>query len=212
MTKPQIKQFTLGPLANNSYLIIDRDHGKVVVIDPAIGSGAIKQYLEDEYLRVEQIWITHAHFDHFAGINELETDLRGKAPIYIHRLEHDYMQSGGGIREYFDSEWTNPKGLLLCNFMEKNLFNQTEWKVLHTPGHRPGHVVFYSEEDSIAFCGDLIFQSSIGRTDLAGGDYSQLIHSIRQVIFSLPEQTILLPGHGPSTTVGEEKKSNPFLR
>jgi glyoxylase-like metal-dependent hydrolase (beta-lactamase superfamily II) len=88
----------------------------------------------------------------------------------------------------------------------------TTFQVLHTPGHTPGHCVFYCAQAGVCFCGDLIFQDSVGRTDLPGGDWDTLVTSIRSQIFSLPDATRLLPGHGPETTVGQEKRGNPFVR
>ncbi len=211
MKNPLVKQFTLGPLDNNTYLIIDSYFKSVVVIDPAMGSIAVKKYLKGENLKLSQIWITHAHFDHFAGINDLVADTDQNTPVFLHFLDQAYFESGGGIREYFGGEWKIPIGITIVSNSTTINFGSEKWTVLHTPGHRPGHVVFYSRDHSTAFCGDLLFKSSIGRTDLAGGNYQLLIDSIKGVLFSLPDETVLLPGHGPSTTIVCEKQNNPFL-
>lgn len=211
MSNLLIKQFTLGPLENNTYLIIDRHFKQVVAIDPAIGSSTINQYLKSENLNLSQVWITHAHFDHFAGINDLVAGIEPITPVFLHILDQAYFKSGGGIREYFGGEWNIPKGITIFSNKTAITFGSIKWTVIHTPGHRPGHVVFYSRDHSTAFCGDLIFKSSIGRTDLEGGNYQILIDSIKGVLFSLPDETVLLPGHGPATTIGCEKLNNPFL-
>jgi hydroxyacylglutathione hydrolase len=207
----QIKKLVLGPFQNNSYLISSSESGECVVIDPAIGSQILIDDIRKDNLKLSQIWITHAHFDHIAGVQKIVNEFGQAISIYIHPLDLQLWEEGGGAKELGIEIDLNPaKTIPLSDNQVINL-GKDHFKILHTPGHTSGHVVFYCAQENVAFCGDLIFRNSIGRTDLKGGNYEQILTSIKTRIFTMPDETRLLSGHGPETTVGQEKKENPFL-
>lgn len=207
----QIQKFTLGPFQNNTYLLSEVNSNDCVLIDPAIGSRVIMDEIVSQQKKLTQIWITHAHFDHIAGIQEIKKRLEFDIPIYVHPFDFQLWQDGGGIKEFGFEINLAPLPIFLIKDQQELRVGECHFQVLHTPGHTQGHVTFYNADESAAFCGDLIFQNSIGRTDLKGGDAKQLIRSIRSKILTLPDDTRLLSGHGTETTVGQERANNPFL-
>lgn len=207
----EINNFINGPLENNTYLLADSDTKNAVVIDPSLNDLPLIAYLEDQKLSLQQIWITHAHFDHTLGIRDLLEKFTYPVDIVLHQDDLDLWNSGGGGRHFDLPSVMNPQPTLLLSGIQQLQLGKSRWQVLHTPGHTPGSVVYYCAELKAAFCGDLIFRGSVGRTDLPDGDSEQLIHSIRTSILTLPPDTILYPGHGPQTTVGAESTTNPFL-
>jgi hydroxyacylglutathione hydrolase len=206
-----IQPFILGPLENNSYLLIEEKQKIAVVIDPPFGSEKILEYIHIHHLSLEMILITHAHFDHIGGINLLIPPPPHTIEIYLHPDDQQLWEMGGSAAEFgfmFESPTLQPKQVL---HLQEILFGGSRILCLHTPGHTPGHVVYYLPEEKTVFCGDLIFYHGVGRTDLPGGSGRQLIQSIEKNIFTLPDNVLLCPGHGPETMVGEEKMNNPFL-
>jgi glyoxylase-like metal-dependent hydrolase (beta-lactamase superfamily II) len=207
----EIATFTLGPVDTNTYLIANSDTREAAVIDPAWDGQLIVAEAKRCNWQISQVWITHAHFDHIGGAGDLARILETPPIIGLHpddRLLWD-NQGGAGLFGFTLPASPTPK-LNLTHKMELGLGGLT-FKVLHTPGHTPGHCAFYCAEATVCFCGDLIFQNSVGRTDLPGGDWDVLVKSIRLQIYSLPDETRLLSGHGPETTVGQEKSGNPFV-
>ncbi len=205
-----IREFTLGPLGNNTYLLIEPTTREAVIIDPSFECEKVLVVLQQENLHLSQIWITHAHFDHIAGVQTLSDQIPGLV-IGLHPDDLPLWQAQGGASWF---GWTLTMQIAPnLNFDHKQTLQlgSTLIQVLHTPGHSPGHVIFYIPSMELAFCGDLIFYHGIGRTDLPGGDFDQLTQSITHHIFSLPNQTRLFPGHGPATSVGEERYNNPWL-
>jgi hydroxyacylglutathione hydrolase len=203
-----LRQFILGPLENNTYLLTDREKSEAVIIDPSFDSTQLSKILFQEGFHLSQVWITHAHFDHTIGIFDLPL---GDIRIALHAADMGLWRSGGGAENFNIPKKVYPGISLDLSRMGTVRIGNTSVKVLHTPGHTPGHVAFYLREEKMAFVGDLIFKNGIGRTDLPGGDYLTIIQSIQEKIFTLPEDTRLLPGHGPETTVSIERASNPFL-
>ncbi len=209
-----IEPFTLGPIGNNTYLIIDPVTHSAALIDPSFEIKTVMKRVRHAGYNLEQIWLTHAHFDHIAGVEDV---LAATAPqpvnvVGLHPLDLPLWRSGGGASNFgFRFKMTAMPTLLFAHGQILTLGSET-LEVLHTPGHTPGHVVFYSAESGVVLCGDLIFEGSVGRTDLPGGNHSQLLDSIEKCILPLPPQTRLLAGHGDETTVGREKQFNPFLR
>jgi len=207
----KISSYVLGPLENNTYLLADSVSSEAVIIDPALGSETILEDIHRSHLKITGIWVTHAHFDHISGINQLAKAIHPLDIIGLHPDDLSLWREGGGAR-YF--------GINLRPEVEPTLFffhgqqlnlGKHFIEVRHTPGHTRGHVVFYVKDLATVFCGDLIFHHSIGRTDLPGGDQTALLKSIRNHILTLPPKTRLLSGHGPETKVGEEKSENPYL-
>jgi glyoxylase-like metal-dependent hydrolase (beta-lactamase superfamily II) len=207
-----IHSFVLGPLGNNTYLVVDDATQKAAVVDPASYCDELLVEIRRRNLQLDYIWLTHAHFDHIAGVHEVVQASEPAPQIALHPGDLELYHSGGGASLFgFSVQPGQPPDI---HFEDEQtlLLGQSKLRVLFTPGHSLGHVTIYSEDAGTAFCGDLIFRGSIGRTDLPGGDYNQLMESIRQKILALPPETRLLSGHGPATTLAVELVSNPYLR
>lgn len=179
-----------------------------VVIDPGGEAPMIADALEGEVL--EAILLTHAHLDHIEGVAELKR--RTGAPVYLHEADRPLYDRAAAQAAAFGveiEELPPPDGALADH--QQIRFGGCSFEVRHVPGHSPGHVLFYAADAGVAFVGDIVFAGSIGRTDLPGGDYGQLLRGIRERVLSLPDDTRLYPGHGPDTNVGHERVGNPFL-
>ncbi len=201
--------FVTGPIETNTYVVGDRAAGEVAVVDPGGDPTEILDWLRRERLRVKYIVNTHGHFDHVAG-NRVLKGATGAA-ILVHAEDAPMLGEAGrqAMRFLLRAENSPPPDEFLEDREELRV-GGVVLRVLHTPGHSPGSVVLIGE--GRAFCGDLVFHGSVGRTDLPGGSESLLLASIRRAILTLPDDTVLHPGHGPETTVGLEKRQNPFFR
>ncbi|MBK0401351.1 MBL fold metallo-hydrolase [Adhaeribacter sp. BT258] len=205
---------TFNPFAENTYLLYDETK-ECVVVDPGCSDAAekakLKQFISDNGLKVVKLLNTHCHIDHVLG-NKFVADTYNVG-LEMHEADLPTLKA---IPAYAPSYgFTNYEEVLPATFLAENdtvSFGNTQLKVIFTPGHAPGHVVFYDEKGKNLIAGDVLFQRSIGRTDLPGGDFDTLISSIKTKLFVLPEDVKVYPGHGPSTTMGEEKRENPFLR
>ena len=207
----QVKTFVLGPIGNNVYLVFDDQTRSALVIDPSINPEPLAQFIQENSLLVEKVLITHAHFDHYYGLPFLQSTFPSIKEVYLHPDDLDLWRSGGSGKHFSGKMLSVPEPNQLLNTAKTVTLDNHEFSVFHAPGHTAGSVIFYSAELKCAFVGDVIFFHGIGRTDLDGGDFNQLIHSIQSQVFTLPEETILFPGHGASTTVSEEKANNPFF-
>lgn len=206
----QIRTFTSTGFGENAYLVRCTETGAAVVIDPGSQVDEILQALERDSISIQAILLTHAHLDHIEGVAELKR--RTDAPVWLHPADrplYDRAPEQGaafGVRMEAppapDEAWAPPQTYAL---------GACEFEVRHAPGHAPGHVILYAADAAAAFVGDVVFAGSIGRTDLPGGDYAQLMKSIREQVLSLPDETRIYPGHGPVSTVGQERVGNPFL-
>lgn len=207
----RVETFVLGPIENNTYLLTDEETNSAAIVDPAIPSREVLDSIRGNDLLLTYILITHAHFDHVGGAKWFKSQFNGEPKIALHQADLSLWLEGGGARDFgFDFDAGDQPDMILEEEQEFELGN-SKVNVLFTPGHSSGHVTYHFPESEMAFCGDLIFYHGVGRTDLKYSDQDSLVMSIKQKIFTLPDQTILYPGHGPSTTVGEEKLNNPFL-
>jgi glyoxylase-like metal-dependent hydrolase (beta-lactamase superfamily II) len=207
----EIIPLVLGPVETNTYLVGDTDSGEAVVIDPASDGKAIADEAARRNWRIQAIWLTHAHFDHLAGAVGVTEVVQPPPTVALHPEDLPLWEMQGGAPFFGMRIDPGPRpGVLLENDQTLSL-GRYEFEVRHAPGHTPGHVIFYCAAEKVAFCGDVIFWGSIGRTDLPGGSFATLIDSIRTQILSMPDDTRLLSGHGPETTVGQERRENPFL-
>lgn len=207
----QVHSFTLGPIQNNTYLLVARDQKQAAIIDPAFDSEQVWQFCQTEELEISDIFCTHAHFDHIAGINELVPHFSTLPHIWLHPDDLPLWQANGGAKNFGIPFEIAAQPNQMFYDQQHLTFGGEDLAVFLTPGHTRGHVVLYLQALDIVFSGDLIFRQSVGRTDLPGGNHQQLLHSIETYIKPLPDQTRILSGHGPETTVAYEKKHNPFL-
>lgn len=206
-----IVRLTLGPASTNAYLIANPASGEAVVIDPAWDGKTILAEAEKRSWRIGALWYTHAHFDHIGGAGEVTAGLAGEPTIALHPLDIPLWELRGGAALFGFNIDHGPKPNLELSHGQVLHLGDLDFEVRHCPGHTPGLVVYSCAQAGVCFCGDLIFQGSVGRTDLPGGDWEALENSIRQHIYSLPDETRLLSGHGDETSVGWEKRSNPFV-
>ena len=206
----EVRVFSGPMMGENAYLVRGRGHDTAVAIDPGEGAVAMAGALEAEGLALEAILLTHAHFDHIEGVADLVR--RTGAPIYLHPDARPWYDRAPEQAALFGMrvEAPPPPSHALGHGQLLEL-GGTRFEVRDAPGHAPGHVILYVEDAGVAFVGDVVFQGSIGRTHLPRGDFQQLMRSIREQVLSLPDHTVLYPGHGPETTVGHERATNPFL-
>jgi glyoxylase-like metal-dependent hydrolase (beta-lactamase superfamily II) len=198
-------------LETNAYLVADKRTGTAAVIDPAYDGAAIITEAQQLGWRIAHIWLTHAHFDHIAGSAEVADGTNPPPQVALHPEDYQLWKMQGGAPLFGWNIDPGPEPTIDLFHGQILRLGEEQIEVLHTPGHTRGSVSFYSRPAGALFCGDLIFLNSIGRTDLPGGDYHTLIESIQTHILPLPDNTRLLSGHGPETTVGIEKAYNPFL-
>jgi glyoxylase-like metal-dependent hydrolase (beta-lactamase superfamily II) len=207
----EIVSFTLGPVQTNAYLVADSDTKEAVVIDPAWDGHIILAEAQKRGWRIGHLWYTHAHFDHIGGAGAIADALNPLPLVALHPNDHVLWRAGGGGAAFgFDID---PGPEPTIDFVHGQIMKlgSYEFEVRFTPGHSKGHCILYVESESICFCGDLIFNGSVGRTDLPGGDWETLVKSIKDHVFTMPDEVRLLSGHGPETSVGNEKTSNPFV-
>lgn len=207
-----ITRLVLGPTQTNTYLIGDQGNQAAVVIDPAWDGEVILRHAQDQHWQLTAVWLTHAHFDHFGGLGPVANASKPPLPVALHPADKPMWQARGGAGFFGIPEFDpGPEPTIALKHGMELKLGQHTFEVRHTPGHSPGHVIFVCRDQHTVFCGDLVFMGSVGRTDLPGGSWETMMQSIRQEILTLPDDTRLLSGHGPATTVGQEKRINPFL-
>ncbi|MGD9030179.1 MAG: MBL fold metallo-hydrolase [Anaerolineae bacterium] len=199
-----------GMNQTNCYLVGCEETYRGAVIDPGGEGQRIVREIERSGLDIQAVLITHAHFDHIGGISEV-IDATG-ASLALHPNERPVLDAGGGAAMFGLPTKPCPAPDIELAPGQTIVVGTLNFEVLFTPGHSPGGVTFYEAAEGVAFDGDLLFASGIGRTDLFGGDWDTLMHSIKAVLFALPDDTVIYPGHGPKTTVGREKRTNPWIR
>jgi hydroxyacylglutathione hydrolase len=205
-----LEMLTVGPFQENCYIIGDEQTGTGALVDPGDEGARIALAVEHTGLDIGQIIITHAHIDHVGAVAALADEyacpvlMHAEAEPMLQQLPTQAMMMGlrfGKVptvdRHIEDEEVLDVGGLRL--------------RSLYTPGHAPGHLAFYLEDEGLVLSGDALFAGSVGRTDLFGGDMDLLMRSINERLLTLPDETRVLSGHGPETTIGEERAHNPFL-
>ena len=211
-----IKTFPFNLLQENTYVVSDETHECVIIDCGAYYEEerkAITDYITGNGLRPTHLLATHGHWDHNLGIDTifnafgLQVEAAAEDEFLITDIPHNFQSIiGAPLRRKFPT---------VGRFFDKDeviRFGNHELQVLKTPGHSPGSVVFYCAQEHIAFTGDTLFRMSVGRTDFEGGSYEALMNSLNQILANLPVETIVLPGHGPQSTIGEELRFNPYLQ
>lgn len=209
----KLHRFTFNEFEENTYILYDETM-ECAIIDPGCNSiseqSEISLYIKEKNL-VPRLFInTHCHIDHVFG-NKFIAD-NYNLPLIAHEKEIIVLNSAPSVALLYHMQYEpSPNIEIFINHDDILRFGNTELKVLFTPGHSPGSISLYSEKYGVLISGDVLFQTSIGRTDLPGGDYDVLIHSIKSQLLTLPENVKVFPGHGNSTTIGVEKRTNPFF-
>lgn len=209
----QIKSFAFNPFSENTYVVFN-DTKNAFIIDPGNFSDSetamLEKFIHDQDLKVRNILLTHAHIDHVLGLQKAY-DLY-KVPVLLHELEKEMLDRNPMDANRFGFFFKPFEGEM--EFISENeilKLDNDEFKILHVPGHSPGHIALHNETQKFIISGDVLFEGSIGRTDLYKGNHEQLIESIKTKLFVLDEETKVYNGHGNPTTVGFEKNHNPFF-
>lgn len=205
-----MKTLVVGPLEVNCYIIWDKNTKEAFIIDPGGDAGEIMDFIKTEGLKPKYIINTHGHFDHVGGNAELRSAYDVK--VAIHRNDEPMLELAHEQAIMFGVKTPEqPKPDILLEGGETLKAGGLEIKVIGTPGHSKGGVCLYVEDEGVLFTGDTLFAGSIGRTDFQGGSYDELMSSVKTKILPLGDSVKVFPGHGPESTIGEEKRSNPFL-
>lgn len=220
----RIEPITVGPIHTNAYLVGDSDTRDAVLVDPGAEAARILDRVRQGGWRVHEIWLTHAHFDHVCAVDEIVAALRDGAgegsgegladlPVRLHAADHDLYAGAARFARTFagvavPQPHTPTVDLAHGDRLEAGTLRAG---ARHVPGHAPGHVVFVLDGADAVIAGDTLFQGSVGRTDIPGGDHDLLVAGIRRELLTLPPTTVVWPGHGPATTIGREAAENPFL-
>ena len=208
----KIKSLTLGPFATNAYLVADTQTGNAILIDPVDDAPAILAAAGEEDWSIQLMIATHAHLDHVMASAAIKHEL--EIPFYIHEACEtllDEIPLQGIFFGLGELPAAAQPDRLLSSESETIELDSIRLLSLYTPGHAPGHLSFYLAEHKILFSGDTLFAGSIGRTDLPGGDHAQLMRSIVDRLMVLDDDVQVLPGHMGMTSIGRERKTNPFL-
>jgi glyoxylase-like metal-dependent hydrolase (beta-lactamase superfamily II) len=199
---------TNGPFAENCYIVADGSSGDAVIVDPGEEAGLFLRRVNTENWTLRAVWLTHAHLDHITGV-EAVVGATG-VEVYLHPADRPLYDNVAEQGRWLGIRSEQPRAV------DRDLEDREiltvggcSFEVVHVPGHSPGSVALIGH--GVAIVGDALFAGSIGRTDLPGGDTETLLTSIRERLLTLPDPTVVYPGHGPATTIGEERRNNPFL-
>lgn len=207
----EIATFTGAGFGQNAYLAICEESRSAVAVDPGRGASELIQAVGSDDVALEAIFLTHAHLDHVEGVGTVRASFPD-IPIWLHPADlplYESVQHQAAMFGLSAEAQPEPTDEIVPG--EPLRFGSCAFEVRFTPGHAPGHVILVAPDDGLALVGDVVFHGSIGRSDLPGGDMQTLMRSIREQVLTLPDDTVLYPGHGPPTTVGQERLTNPFL-
>ena len=210
----KIKQLTFNPFQENTYIIWD-DTKDCIIIDPGCYEeeerNNLVSFIEINEINPVKLINTHCHIDHILG-NKFVSE-NWNIELHVHKLDLPLLENAGGIAKTYGFEKYEGSPYPQNFLKDGNLLNfgESKLEILFTPGHAPGHICLFSKEEKFIVAGDVLFNGSIGRTDLPGGDYDTLIDSIQNKLMVLEDETVVHCGHGPSTKIGKERKTNPFL-
>ena len=210
-----IKSFTFNTFQENTFVVYDKSK-ECIIIDPGCYSKKeeeeLSEFIIEKELTPVKLINTHCHIDHILG-NQFVTE-KWDLELYMHKKDIPLLENAGAIGKMYGFEEFkgSPFPKYFLNEGDILTFGNSEFKILFTPGHAPGHICLYSKVNNFLIAGDVLFQGSVGRTDLPGGDHNSLINSIITQLFPLPNETQVFCGHGPATNLGYEKEHNPFLQ
>lgn len=212
----KVKQFVFNPFGESTYLVFNPSTRDAIVIDPGMGEKSeineFDKFVADNSLKLQGIVNTHLHLDHCFGANYVKD--RYGVPVSAH-IADEFLGNDIDEQARRFGIILHHKGVMIDAPLADGdtiTIGDESLEVIHTPGHSPGGICLYSADNHFLISGDTLFNGSVGRTDLPGSNHSSLLDSIHRRLFSLPDDTLVLPGHGPATTIGAEKASNPFLR
>lgn len=215
MKQMTIEHYVVGPIQTNCYFAINKATGDLLVIDPGASGERLAEIAKEKGYHPQAILLTHGHYDHVDGIADFKAAFPDRnIPVYVHQDEQKILQDAQ-MNLSGDMSWTGHKQYDADEFVkdhEKLSLAGFTIEALHTPGHTPGGCCYYIAEEQVLFSGDSLFCGSVGRTDFPGGSMSQLIRSVKEQCLTLPEETVVLPGHESTSTIGDEKRGNMFLQ
>lgn len=205
-----LRTLEVGVLRTNCYLVACEETREAIIIDPGDDAEQILEFVEELEVEVQLIVLTHFHFDHVLAAGAVRS--RTQAPLAIHRSEAAYLANPPSLFRFFAPNV--PRDLVAGRLLRDGdhlAVGRMDGIVLHTPGHSPGGISLWLPDEGVVFCGDTLFREGMGRTDFPGARQQTLVRSIRERLFSLPDETVVYPGHGPQTTIGHERRHNPWV-